>query len=58
MTSDPKDLLSRALAELKEFLGPDECDHSVGVCYCSVYMLMEEIEEYLRRQQENPIDEL
>lgn len=46
-TPDLPDLVRRLRDELRLLLAGDDCDHSVGVCYCPAYRALDEADEFL-----------
>jgi hypothetical protein len=43
-----KDLLKRSFTELVNLSEGESCDHSVNICWCSTFQLMQEIQDALK----------
>jgi hypothetical protein len=46
-----RELLKVSGETIAELRGGEDCDHSVGVCWCGVTKLQEEIEEALKETE-------
>lgn len=45
-----KELLKRSLEELGAMSKGEACDHDVGICWCGIFRLMDDINAYLKRK--------
>ena len=44
------ELLKRALNQLKLTYKDEKCDHSVNICFCDAFRLMDDIKEFLKKE--------
>ena len=58
MTDRIETLLKECKRQLMYLTTGEECDHSVGVCYCDIYKLLGEIDAILGGITEEDIQEM